>query len=67
MTIDYIAINIGYFILGISLLSLFIFSCVGVCLLSNRLQTKLMETLGGWKVFYEFRDWYHNVREKEPE
>lgn len=39
---------------------------IGCALLSNRAQNRLLESYGGWKIFREYRDWYHeNKRVKD--
>jgi hypothetical protein len=65
MNIDNIALFTGYAVLISSSVILILLILFGVCMLSNRLQNKIMETMGGWNVFYEFRDWYHNVKDKK--
>ncbi|WP_162232524.1 hypothetical protein [Methylogaea oryzae] len=35
-------------------------------ILSNRAQHALIDTLGGWKVFMEYREWFHSREDKKP-
>lgn len=39
--------------------SLTAFALIGCAMLSNLAQNRLIESYGGWKVFLEYRDWYH--------
>jgi hypothetical protein len=56
---DNLAICIGYVVLAVGGAAGVALCLIGLCLLSNRLQNHMIDTLGGWKVFMEYRDWYH--------
>lgn len=61
---DGLALLTGYWLLLLAGISTLFSITWGVCLLMNRTQHKIAETMGGWKVLMEFRHWYHHVREQ---
>ena len=62
-----LALIIGYIVLVCGSAALIFLFLYGLCILSNRLQHAIAETMGGWKVLMEFRDWHRNFRPKGEE
>lgn len=62
-----IALWIGYVVLccgGIAIVSGMI---IGASILANRASHHALETVGGWKVFMEYREWYWHERPKNTQ
>ena len=60
MTFELFVGYIGVFVLLVVILTLFLSGCILICILQNVLQNYIVGTMGGWKVFDEFRTWYRN-------
>lgn len=64
--LDQIVYWTGVVVVGSACVAIAALAAIGCALLSNRAQNHLMESYGGWKIFREYRDWYHeNKREKD--
>ena len=51
---------IGYAAAGITALAALAAAVIGVALLSNKAQNMLLASIGGWKIFLQYREWYHH-------
>ena len=40
---------------------------IGAAAVSNKASHVVLDAYGGWKVFLEFRDWYHTERSKRKD
>jgi hypothetical protein len=49
---------------GISVAAL---ALIGCALVSNRAQNHLIDSLGGWKILLEYRDWYNQRRSQQAD
>jgi hypothetical protein len=63
--IDLIALWIGYGVLTTGGIAIAAALFVGAAILSNRAQNLALKSIGGWKVFYEYRDWYHQNKKSK--
>lgn len=51
---------IGYAAAGLTAIAALASAVIGVAILSNKAQHMLLNTLGGWKTFLRYREWYHH-------
>lgn len=51
---------IGYAVATLSAIAALAAAAIGVAMLSNHAQHMLLETIGGWKIFLRYREWYHH-------
>lgn len=63
MTLDYVAMLVGYFVLSLSATTIFLLSIIGICLLLNRVQNHIVDTMDGFKLLGEFKQWYRSKEE----
>lgn len=61
---DAVAIGIGYTVMVAFGIAVTCGVVIGVATLMNKAQHALVDSIGGWKVFLEYRDWLHNQRDK---
>ena len=64
---DAIAISLGYSVMAAIAVCIVAGVAIGAARLSNRAQHALLESLGGWKTFMEYRKWYHQKQAKNEE
>lgn len=57
MWIGYAVMMVGAFVVCLGVL-------IGAATVSNKMSHMVLDAYGGWKVFLEFREWYHNERPK---
>ncbi len=62
---DAIAISLGYTIMAAIAVSIVAGVVVGAAKLSNRAQHALLDSLGDWKTFLEYRKWYHHRKDAQ--
>lgn len=60
MSVDTIALALGYICLSISALALVCLCVIGVTVLFNRATHAVVACYGGYKTFKMFREWYHS-------
>lgn len=59
---DFVATWIGYVVMLSCGVAVAAGSVIWASMLSNRASKMAVDAYGGWKVFLEFREWYHNER-----
>ncbi len=57
-----ISLWVGYIVISAGGVCAIAGAVIGAAILSNRAQHKLLETIGGWKAFMEYRDWFHDQK-----
>lgn len=57
---DALFLWIGYVVAGLSAIAALAAAVIGVALLSNKAQHMLLASIGGWKIFLRYREWYHH-------
>jgi hypothetical protein len=64
MAMDTAAMWIGYAVMMIGAFVVCTGVLIGAAMVSNKMSHMVLDAYGGWKVFLEFRDWYHSERPK---
>ena len=62
---DAIAMYIGYIVMVCAAVAALGGMLIGVAMIVNQVPKMLLASYGGWKTFYEFRDWYHSSKEQK--
>lgn len=57
--LDATAQLVGYLVIVATAIGLFAAMVFALAAVSIRAQHALVDSLGGWKTFLEYRDWYH--------
>lgn len=65
MSVENIALWIGYTVMVCGAAAIVATLVYWAALLSNIAQKALIESFGGWKVFYEYRAWYQERKCQE--
>ena len=61
---DTAAIWVGYAVMIVGAFVVCLGALIGAAMVSNKMSHMVLNAYGGWKVFLEFREWYHNERPK---
>lgn len=65
MTINEIAQAIGYIFMTVSAGLILFYMVIFAAFVGNHAVHKLVDHIGGWKTFLEYREWYHRNKEKQ--
>ncbi len=60
------ALGVGKWVMALGAALLVSAMLTGVAYAINYTIRKLLDCYGGWKVFLQYREWYHNERKEKP-
>ena len=63
--VDAIALSLGYTVMAAIAVCIMAGVVIGAATLSNRAQHKMLESVGGWKMFVKYMRWYQSQQKTE--